>query len=95
MSNADLLWTIVKKEWPKDQEWITISLAEEFAPQDSAGITIRSSYDFAMLTLLSDRREYIEHENEVAEVEINGEVHIANRNNGIWRKYYHSRIRKT
>lgn len=94
MPNADLLWAIVDKKWPRDKKWITIAQAERFAPQGSAGVTIRSSYDFAMLTLLSGRREYIDHKDDAAEAAINGEVHVANRNNGIWRKYLHSRIRK-
>lgn len=94
MPNADLLWNVIDENWPREQKWITIAQAEMYAPRGTAGVDIRASYDFAMLTMLSDRRTYIIHDDLEAENAINGEVHIANRNNGIWRQFSESRIRR-
>lgn len=94
MPNADILWQTLSANWPMDRGAITIREAEQIAPQGTGGVTNRSSYDFAMLTLLSNRRTYIRHLDAGASDSINGEVHIANRNNGIWRHFYESEIER-
>ncbi|MGD9365696.1 MAG: hypothetical protein PVH87_08385 [Desulfobacteraceae bacterium] len=93
--NADKLWDVVKDLWPVNSQWQTIDEIKELAPIGTAGIGNRSSYDFAMLTMLSTvRRNYIVHEQINAEKEINDEVVKTNRNNGIWRYHLNSRVRK-
>lgn len=95
MANADNLWEVVQSLWPINAKWQTISQIEALAPKGTAGIDNPSSYAFAMLTLLSTaRRNFIIHEDHVTQNAINAEVVIANRNNGIWRLYLNSRVRK-
>lgn len=95
MANADVLWEVVQRFWPNNATWQTISQIESLVPQGTAGINNPSSYTFAMLTLLSTaRRNFIVHEDYLAENAINAEVVIANRNNGIWRHYLNSRVRR-
>jgi hypothetical protein len=93
--NADKLWTVVQGLWPINSKWQMISQIKDLAPIRTAGIDNRSSYDFAMLTMLSTvRRNFVVHEQINAEKEINDEVVKSNRNNGIWRDYLNSRVRK-
>ncbi|MCB2141089.1 hypothetical protein KQH27_00110 [bacterium] len=95
MPNADKLWTVVQSLWPINDEWLTIDEIMGLAPIKTAGINNRSSYDFAMLTMVSTvRRDFIVHENTITESAINDELIKTNRNNGIWRKFLNSRVRK-
>ena len=95
MANADILWEFISGNWPEESKWTTIDQIESIAPLETAGITKPSSYAFAMLTLLSTvRRDFIIHEDTEAENAINDEIIKTNRNNGIWRHYPKSRVRK-
>ena len=95
MPNADKLWNVVQDLWPINSKWQTISQIKDLAPIGTAGINNRSSYDFAMLTMLSTvRRNFVVHEQINAEKKINDEVVKTNRNNGIWRYYLNSRVQK-
>lgn len=95
MPNADKLWSVVQDSWPINSRWQTISQIKDLAPIGTAGIDNRSSYDFAMLTMLSTvRRNFVVHEHINTEKEINAEVVKTNRNNGIWRYHLNSRVRK-
>jgi hypothetical protein len=93
MPNADNLWQFVLGGWPANRQTLTIADVENIAPLGTAGINNRSSYDFAMLTMLStNRRNYIRHLNLAALEAINAEIILANRNNGIWRHYLEAEI---
>jgi hypothetical protein len=95
MPNADKLWDVVQDLWPINSKWQTINEIKELVPIGTAGIDNRSSYDFAMLTMLSTvRRNFFVHEHINTEKEINAEVVKTNRNNGIWRYHLNSRVRK-
>ena len=93
--NVEKLWDVVKDLWPKNSQWQTIGDIKGLAPIGTAGIDNRSSYDFAMLTMLSTvRRNFVVHEKIITEKEINDEIVKTNRNNGIWRYHLNSRVRK-
>jgi hypothetical protein len=95
MANADLLWLEVISKWPEGTDRLKISSIAELAPIGTADISNRSSYDFAMLTLLStQRRDFIVHDDHAAKQAIDNEVLETNRNNGIWRNYLGSFVRK-
>ena len=94
MPNADILWNALSQNWPEKKEWLTIEELTCIIPEGTAGIENRSSYDFAILTLLSTirRPDYFTHEDPAVEKVINDEVTTTNRNNGIWSGYMRSRV---
>lgn len=96
MANADLLWDNLLQVWPLGQQWLTIIEIYNIIPINTCGITNRSSYDFAILTLLSTvrRPNYLLHDDLNTERVINEEVIKNNRNNGIWRQYFNSKVKK-
>jgi hypothetical protein len=56
MNHADLLWNVLNVLWPANTLWLTIHQVSQLMPLGTSGITNRSSYDFAMLTMLSTAR---------------------------------------
>jgi hypothetical protein len=93
MPNADKLWNVIQNQWPADVQWLTIRQVVDLTPQGTADITNRSSYDFAMLTMLSTkRRKYVFHQNPGTQKVLDAEIVKTNRNNGLWRKYLNSKI---
>lgn len=96
MSNADKLWDVVQNAWPVDTQWLTIGQVAALAPKGTEDINNHSSYDFAMLTLLSTaRRTYVVHQDNAAQEAIDAHVVRANRNNGIWKTYLSSNVRRS
>jgi hypothetical protein len=95
MPNADKLWNVVQNAWPVDAQWLTIDQVAALAPKGTEGINNHSSYDFAVLTMLSTaRRNYIVHQDSAAQEAIDDHVVRANRNNGIWKRYPASKVRR-
>lgn len=95
MANADLLWKVVSELWPSHSKSLTIAQVVDLVPLGTEGITNRSSYDFAVLTMLSTvRRSFVLHCDQVAKESIDNEVVIVNRNNGIWKLYRNSEVKR-
>jgi hypothetical protein len=95
MANADKLWEVLNKLWPSNKEWLTLEEIYQLIPIGTEDIDNLSSYDFAMLTLLStSRRKFLEHKDELVEAVISDEVVKVNRNNGIWRKHLQAKVKK-
>lgn len=95
MANADVLWEQLNHKWSEDDEWLSLENIENMIPLGTGGISNRSSYDFAMLTLLATlRRNYVKHKEKIVEDTLNIELEKTNRNNGIWRYHKNSLVRK-
>ena len=94
MANADLLWRNLNRDWPADKKCITIGEAVSLIPLGSEHITKSSSYQFAILTLLSCRRNFVDHKDIFAKNAINSEVKKNNRRNYIWNNFLESEIYK-
>ncbi|MBM3240595.1 hypothetical protein FJZ31_30290 [Candidatus Poribacteria bacterium] len=96
MANADILWNVINANWPNETTWLTIGQVIALAPIGTNDISNRSTYDFAILTMLSTvRRNYVIHRNPAAQAAIDGQIVLTNRNNGIWRQWLNAQVRKT
>ena len=96
MANADILWNVTNANWPNETIWLTIGQVIALAPIGTNGINNRSTYDFAILTMLSTvRRNYVIHRNPAAQAAIDGQIVLTNRNNGIWRQWLNAQVRKS
>ena len=96
-TNADCLWRVIDAAWPPEREWLSLSEVAELAPYrvgpigavrtGGHGIHHKSSYEFAMLTVLCTlRRNYVEHQDPEADRALGDELGLTNRNNGIWKR---------